>query len=123
MKKFKYVYVCPTKKGYREVTITKKQHNELIPSHKIDWRVSPKYYINDNRGLHIEFLHPWFPKLLMTILTPITYLIYGLKSIPEINSEVMDMWHETQRGKFRSEDVHTSHRIYKEFVKVCKEVK
>jgi hypothetical protein len=118
-----YEYVCPTEKGYQQVTISKKQHNELFPKRKLSWNSTAEYYIKDKQLIIHRFMS--IPaKVAFVVLSPFLIIIFaiveGVKRLPEIKDEFKDL-NEKKYGKFSSDWVSSSHDSYEKFKSIMKE--
>jgi len=120
-----YNYICPTEKGYKQVTISKKQHNGLFPNRKLSWNSKAEYYINDKQLIIHKFVS--LPaKIAFVVFSPILIALFtiieGIKRLPEVRDEFKYL-NEKKYGKFSSDTVSASHKTYKEFKSIMKETR
>lgn len=119
-----YKYECPTKRGYRQVAISRKLHSKLFPKRQMAWNGRCEYFINEDKGhLIIHNLTNRFAFSLGIAAFPVIVLLNGLANIKEIISEYSDVIHEKERGKFSSDDATQKHWDgWSEFVVNMKDV-
>ena len=110
-----YTYVDPIDKGYKEIKISKKKHNEFFPKRKITFKSSLyivyKYYISDYGILIYKFTSK-FGIILNLILFPIVVLMGGLENIKEIIIDYKKLLNEKKYGTFVSDHLSSKNDIY-----------
>ncbi|WP_099301956.1 hypothetical protein [Bacillus sp. Marseille-P3800] len=97
-----YTYKDPTSNGYRQISVSKKKHNELI-RRKLKWHTKAEYYYSDNR-IKINYFTNVLGIAATVILIPFTLpsniALSGVRIIPEYIKELKDIFKPKKRGAF-----------------------
>ena len=99
-----YKYVSPVDLGYKELRLTKEQHNELFPYRKIAWSYRYEYYYNDDYIIMHRFIN-WKGVLFATLTFPVVVLLNGIANVKELWKELTDLYNQKETGSFDSDSV------------------
>ena len=112
-----YKYINPLDKGYKQFTLTKKQHNEFFNYRKITWADRYEYYYNENRIIIHRFVN-WKGILCATLTFPVVVLLNGVVNFKSIWKELIDLYNQKESGSFSSDSVHGAR--YEKIMKLIK---
>ncbi len=99
-----YEYKSPTEQGFFEVTLTRKQHNELFPNRKTRWFERYEYYLSDNCFKMHRFTN-WIGITIETVLLPLGILLHGIMNTKEILHDHKRLRNQKKYGSFVEEAV------------------
>lgn len=106
MKDFKYVYECPTKRGYIKFKISKKDHNEIFKYRKTVWHSNYEYYVKDNHII-MQLIPTKLVCMLSTLFYPVAVLFHGSCNYKEIYTDsVTKCWCIKKYGSFSRDEIH-----------------
>ncbi|ELX7527357.1 hypothetical protein SKP09_004490 [Vibrio parahaemolyticus] len=107
--------------GYRKVSISKKDHNDMFQYRQIKWYYKYEYYLNEELGHFVMIRLTSAPAKLINVLGyPVMILLHGLANYKEINQYLSDMWNEKERGKFSGDDSHKNQKGWDELMSIVK---
>ena len=112
-----YKYISPTKKGYRQFKLTKKQHNELFKRRKKRWFNKFEYYYNSKAILIHEF-NNWISILIETVLFPMQVLWDGLGSFKHTWRGIVRIYRQKETGYFTPTFVYSRSNKYDKIMKI-----
>lgn len=117
-----YIYTNPLDEGYKQFTLTKKQHNDLFKYRQITWRDKYEYYYNGNEILLHKFAN--VPtKILITILFPFYLLFYGVGNFKELIEEMKSGYNQKKYGSFTVDSISSGSDTYSEIIKIINQKK
>lgn len=115
----KYIYTCPTKRGYKRFKITNKQQDSLFKYRQSKFFIRYEYYMNDKEILMYQ-IPTLFACVLFTLLFPIGVLLGGVLNYKNLyKSMVSDMWKCKENGAFSSDSIYRG-RTYDSLIKCAK---
>lgn len=108
-----YTYKDPLENGYKQVYLTKAQHNEIFPNSKHKWIDSYEYYIKDT-----DFIVNKFESVTCRILNwltcPLAVFYFGVSNWKSVvKDSCKTRAKEKQQGSFVSNKVWASAGAYK----------
>ncbi|QWU14232.1 hypothetical protein SAMN04487895_101522 [Paenibacillus sophorae] len=101
--------------GYKQIYLTKNQHNSIIKRRKKNWKNRYEYYLNDDRVIMQEFSS----KRLITLnilLYPVLVLMAGLSNFKELNRDLKRLFNEKKCGSFSEDWISKNTEQYKEII-------
>lgn len=117
-----FKYICPTERGAKRVTITKKQHKRLFKYDKVNWKTSYEYYLF-NSTLKIEKFHSIWLRLILTLFFPIILLLGGIAN-KKMYKDFLKMWNQKKYGAYTDDYVYEHEDgLLREFKSIAKEYK
>lgn len=120
-KKFKY----NRPKG-RHHKVSMREHDKYFASRGRHYLTEVNVYIEPHQATmhyNISLLGKILFILTLPIIYPICLLVYGLKSVKEINSDYLDLIFDKQRGKYGTDVVYKSRGgagMSESWMKLCK---
>lgn len=101
-----YVYKDPLDEGFREFTLSKKDHNSLFENRQIKWWMKYEYYLKDNT-IRMYQLPTKLVCILGTLLYPVAVVYYGFSNYKDVWKEsVTEMWNAKKCGSFSSDEIY-----------------
>ena len=114
-----YQYINPVSQGYKEIKISKEDHNRLFPYRKIKLMDKYRYYLSNNNFIMHRFMS--LPAVIFnTILFPISLLMNGIKNYKEVFYELYKMYHQRKCGAFVSDCVSSGSDIFQKILDLIK---
>ena len=113
-----YIYENPTERGYVQVKLPRKLHNEVFPSRKLSFLVSlfsrNDYYYKEGAGFLIEHGHLKFLGKILVLLTfPVALVGHGVYNFEEIWDDRKRVLFSKKYGCFSSDMIWNEETIQK----------
>jgi hypothetical protein len=118
--KYTYKYDNLIDMGYKQVHLTKKQHNTIVKRRKKNWKNRYEYYLNEDRIIVQEFSSKILI-ILSVLLYPISVLFAGLSNFKELNRDLKRLLNEKKYGSFSEEWITKNTEQYKEIIRLIGE--
>lgn len=106
-----YKYEDPRNNGFKKVTITKEQHNELFQYQQITWKMRYEYYIKDT-AIEIHRYSSIWLKMYNTMMFPVVLLFAGLSNFDSVIQEYKHHYCEQKYGAFTNDTVFKNTKRY-----------
>jgi len=106
-----YKYKNKIDMGYKQIFLSRKNHNELFSKRRIKFFQKYEYYIQDNSFIMERYINI-FGKVIMTFLFPVTVFL-SLKDIKKITREYAGLLKQKKYGSFVSDSVNSIETIEK----------
>lgn len=116
MGKDKYIYENPLDQGYKQFTLTKKQHNKLFQYRQKTWKNKFEYYYNEQEVILHKFTS-LIAIVLNFLLFPLSVLLNGLKEFKDVAESHRKLFNEKKYGSFSGDSI-SSKKLYDEIMKV-----
>ena len=110
-----YQYKDLLENGYKQIYLSRKEHNELFPKGRTKWSYHHDYYISDNQFI-IHRTANIYAKAWYVLIFPFVVLMGGLGNIKKIISEYKDLFFAKKRGSFVSDSCWSNTNQYKKIV-------
>ncbi len=119
-----YLFPYTEENGYKQVYISKKDHNDMFEFRQIKIAAKYEYYLNEDKGHFIMIKLVNLPsRVLVSLAYPVIVLLHGLANYKEINKELGDMWYPKERGTFSCDDSYQRQEGWDEVMSIIKDNK
>lgn len=115
--KYIYKYDNLLDMGYKQVYLTKEQHNAIIKRRKKNWKNRYEYYLNDDRIIVQEFSSKVLI-ILSVLLYPVSVLFAGLSNFKELNRDMKRLFNEKRCGAFFEDWITKNTEQYNQIVRL-----
>ncbi|EJB8454890.1 hypothetical protein MW332_004738 [Vibrio parahaemolyticus] len=100
-----YTFRYTEENGYKQVFMSKKDHNSLFEYRQVKWNYKYEYLLNEETGHFVMLRLASLPaKLLVTISYPLIVILHGLVNYKEVNREIQMIWSQKKNGSFSADD-------------------
>lgn len=104
--RFQYKYECPTERGFKKFTISKRDQNRIFKYRKSKWSCKYEFYLLDKTIIMFKLPSKLFC-ILTTLLLPVSILLLGVMNYKRIYREsVIDTWRAKEQGAFSQDAIH-----------------
>ena len=108
-----YKYTSPLDDGYKQIFLTKNQHNRLFLYRKMRWCDRYEYYINDEKLIVHRFVNV-FGIIVMTLLFPVSIFNAGFQNAKDVSLELKHMYSQKKYGVFSSDVCYKGSNTYEQ---------
>lgn len=96
-----YVFKYTEANGFKQVYVSRRDHNQMFKNRKIKWHEKYEYFLNQEIGQFVMINLTNTPaKLLSTALYPVALILNGVVNYKELNREICRMWNQKETGSF-----------------------
>ena len=98
-----YKYVSPCDRGFTKLKVSRKLHNEMIPTRKKKPWISANYY-HQHGTVEIEYLVTWWGKIVITLALFVPSLFW--QGVPNTFKDIASLVFERSRGHFTTDTIY-----------------
>lgn len=96
-----YVFKYTEANGFKQVNVSKRDHNQVFKNRRIKWYEKYEYFLNEETDQFVMINLTNLPaKLLSTALYPVALILNGVVNYKELNREIYNMWNQKETGSF-----------------------
>lgn len=115
-----YQYRNPIDRGFKQFTLTRKQHNSLFKYRQMRLWDRYEYYYNEHMILLHKFTRNWVVAV-NVLLLPHLIILHGVSNTKKIMRELREMIDQKRYGCFIEDSAHSGSETYSKVMDMMNE--